>query len=198
MKHRFALLLLALTFVAGDPCRATTTEDAAKQVTSLADRYVAEFKRVYPIAFSFSGMPMERHDGIDINAPADVAKWRAFQRGLAQELAALPADSLVGRPEWTTWQFLNQTLRQDAATEVCRQELWSVSPLGWQAGLPQVAGIQPVGTDDARAQALARWRGLAAWVDQEIASTCRSRSATEPRPSPGSGPPSSPARCGRR
>jgi len=169
MKRHLVLLLLASTLVAAGPSRAATIDDPAKRVTALADRYVAEFKRVYPIAFSFSGMPLERHDGIDINAPADVAKWRAFQRGLAQELAALPADSLEGRPEWTTWQFLNQALRQDAATEVCRQELWAVSPLGWQASLPQVAGIQPVGSDDARNQALARWRGMGTWIDQEIA-----------------------------
>jgi uncharacterized protein (DUF885 family) len=54
-------------------------------------------------------------------------------------------------------------------TSICRNELWSVSPLGWQAGLPQVAGIQPVGTDEARAQALTRWRGVGAFVDREIA-----------------------------
>jgi uncharacterized protein (DUF885 family) len=169
MKHLLVLLLLASMLVAPGPSRATTVEDTAKRVTALADRYVAEYRRFYPIAYAFSGMPMEQHDGIDINAPADLAKWRAFQRGLARELAMLPADSLAGRPEWTTWQFLNHALRQDAATEVCRQELWSVSPLGWQAGLPQLADIQPVGTDGDRAQALVRWRGMGAWVDQEIA-----------------------------
>lgn len=169
MTRRLAQLLLACSLVAAVPSPAATTADSAKRVTGLADRYVAEFRRVYPISYSFSGLPVERHDAVDINAPADVAKWRAFQRGLAQELAAIPADSLVGQPEWTTWQFLNQALRQDAATEVCRQELWSVSPLGWQASLPQVAGIQPVGTDDTRTQALARWRAMGAWIDQEIA-----------------------------
>lgn len=169
MKRYIACMLIACALVDPDVSLAAPADEAAKQVTALADLYVAEFQRNYPISYSFSGMPMARHDGIDINAPADVAKWRAFQRGLAQELAAIPADSLVGRPEWTTWQFLNQALRQDAATEVCRQELWSVSPLGWQATLPQVAGIQPVGTDEARAQALTRWRGMGAWADREIA-----------------------------
>jgi uncharacterized protein (DUF885 family) len=169
MLHRLVRLLCAFTLVAAVPSLAATGEVPAQRVTALADRYVAEFRRAYPISYSFSGLPVERHDGVDINAPGEVAKWRAFQRTLAQELATIPADSLVGKPEWTTWQFLNQALRQDAATEVCRQELWSVSPLGWQASLPQVAGIQPVGTSDARAQALARWRAMGGWIDQEIA-----------------------------
>ena len=92
-----------------------------------------------------------------------------FENKLATELRRAQPEALVGQPEWVTWHFLNQALKQDAETLVCRNELWDVSPLGWQTALPQLAGIQPVGTANARAQALARWRRLPAWIDQEIA-----------------------------
>src|SRR4029079_7176171 len=78
-------------------------------------------------------------------------------------------DAFAAEPEWVTWQFLNQAVRQDQSTAICRSELWGVSTLGWQAGLPQVASIQPVGTDAARAQALSRWRSFGPYIDREIA-----------------------------
>lgn len=112
---------------------------------------------------------MERYDGVDINAPADVARWREFEKGLARELKSIDPSAFAGTPEWVTWQFLNQSLGQDAATEICRNELWSVSAFGWQAGLSQLVNIQPVGKAEEREQALSRWRKLGTWIDQEIA-----------------------------
>jgi uncharacterized protein (DUF885 family) len=90
-------------------------------------------------------------------------------KGMAAELATIDPEAFAVEPEWVTWQFLDHAFRQDAATGVCRSELWSVSAFGWQAGLSQVAGIQPVGTDEARAQALSRWRDYGPWIDREIA-----------------------------
>ena len=91
------------------------------------------------------------------------------RRALGDQLNAIRPETFAGQPEWVTWHFLNQALAEDAATDVCRSELWNVSALGWQASLSQVASIQPVGSDNAREQALARWRKVGAWVDQEIA-----------------------------
>ena len=148
---------------------AAAPADDRARVTALADRFVAEYRAKFPISFAFSGLPIERHDGIDINTPAEIAKWHEMLRGMTAELESIKADAFADQPEWVTWQFLQQALREDAETEVCREELWSVSAFGWQAGLSQVASIQPVGTEEARAQALTRWRKTGAWIDQEIA-----------------------------
>jgi uncharacterized protein (DUF885 family) len=152
-------------------CAAGQADPAAdrQHVTGLADRYVAEFKVWFPLQFEFSGLAMERHDGFDTNSPANLAKWRDFEHKLDAELHQIKPETLVGQPEWVTWHFLNQALKQDAQTLVCRNELWSVSPLGWQTVLSQLASIQPVGNGEARDQALARWRKLPGWIDQEIA-----------------------------
>lgn len=143
--------------------------DDRARVTALADRYVAEYRKHFPLSYAFSGLPVERNDGIDINSAADIARWRALMKSMGGELATIKPDGFAGEPEWVTWQFLDQAFRQDAMTAICRNELWSVSPLGWQAGLPQIAGIQPVGTDEARAQALTRWRAFGPYIDREIA-----------------------------
>lgn len=161
------LVAMLLTALASLPLHAAGDDRA--RVTALADRYVAEYQKHFPLSYAFSGLPVTRHDGIDINSAADITRWHALMKSMGGELATIGPDAFAGEPEWVTWQFLDQTFRQDAMTSICHNELWSVSPLGWQAGLPQVANIQPVGTDEARAQALTRWRGLGAFVDREIA-----------------------------
>lgn len=144
------------------------TADRAR-VTALADRYVAEFKVRFPIQYAFSGLIPDRGDGLDSNSPEELEKWYDFEKRLATVLQQIQPEAFAGQPEWVTWHFLNQALEQDAATRVCHNELWRVSPYGWQATLSQVASIQAVGTPDARTQALARWRKLDPWIEQEIA-----------------------------
>lgn len=171
-RIRCALRLLALSALGALASSSVVAADQAAKaatVTSLADRYVAEYKATFPIQYEFSGLTADRHDGIDINSPAAIAKWHAFENGLAAELHQIQPDTLAGQPQWVTWHFLNQALKQDAETLVCRNELWDVAPLGWQTALSQLATLQPVGSADARAQALARWKKLPSWIDQEIA-----------------------------
>lgn len=145
------------------------TDDRAR-VTALADRYVAAYQENFPVSYAFSGLVPKRNDGIDINAPAEIAHWHALLQGMTAELAGIKPDAFADQPEWVTWHFLNQALKQDATTAVCRNELWAdVTALGWPAALPQIASMQPVGTDEARAQALTRWRRFGPWFDQEIA-----------------------------
>lgn len=164
---RVATLLLAL--LAALPSRAE--KDDRARMTTLADRYVAEFHRAFPETYEYFGLPARPSDGtdMDINSPADIARWHKLAKRLARELATIRPDKLAGGPEWATWQFLKQAFRQDQATTACRNELWSVSAFGWQASLTQLASIQTVGTDEARARALARWRAYGSWIDQEIA-----------------------------
>jgi uncharacterized protein (DUF885 family) len=156
-----AALVLAL------PARAA--DDGRARVTALADRFVAEYQKAFPVGYSYSGLPGARNDGLDINSPEDVGRWHALMTEMSGELAAIDPAPFAGEPEWVTWQFLDHGFRQDRLTATCRNELWSVSPLGWQSSLSQVAGIQAVGSDEARAAALSRWRGVGAWVDREIA-----------------------------
>jgi uncharacterized protein (DUF885 family) len=162
---RIAPLLLVVLMVAP----AVAEDDGRARVTALADRFVTEYQKAFPIGYSFSGLPVTRNDGVDINAPADIARWHELMKGMAAELATIDPVGFAAEPEWVTWQFLDHAFRQDAATTTCRNELWSVSALGWQSSLSQVAGIQPVGSDEARAQALARWRAFGPWIDREIA-----------------------------
>jgi uncharacterized protein (DUF885 family) len=161
------LLAVVLALVA-TPIAQSASDDRAR-VTALADRFVQEYERNFPLSFAFSGLPAQRNDGLEINSPAEITRWQTSVKGMSGELASINPDAFADAPEWVTWQFLDHAFRQNLSTAACRNELWSVSSLGWQSSLSQIAAIQPVGTDEARAQALARWRALGPWVDQEIA-----------------------------
>jgi uncharacterized protein (DUF885 family) len=160
------LVLCAVSVMLSAPVSAT---DDRARVTALADRFLAGFQQNFPVSYAFSGLPVARSDGLDINTQAALEEWRRTVQGMGTELAAIDPDALVGQPEWVTWQYLQQAIRQDTATRVCRNELWSgVSALGWQSALTQIAAMQPVGTDGNRAQALARWQQFGRWIDTEI------------------------------
>src|SRR5262245_43117803 len=159
-----AMLLAAMAAL---PSSADSGDRA--RVTALADRFVAEYEKNFPVSYAFSGLPVKRNDGVDINSPEDIARWRTLMKEMGGELAAIKPDAFAGEPEWVTWQFLDQTFKQNLSTAICRSELWGVSAFGWQSGLAQIASIQPVGTDPARAQALSRWRDFGPWIDREIA-----------------------------
>jgi uncharacterized protein (DUF885 family) len=166
---RFARILLATASCAALAAPAQAADDRAR-VTALADRFVAAYQEKFPVSYAFSGLAVTRNDGIDINTQADLAAWHATLKQMSTELATISADAFVDQPEWVTWRFLDHALKQDAATLPCRNELWgNVTALGWQASLPQVAGMQPVGTDTARAEALTRWKKFGPWIDTEIA-----------------------------
>jgi uncharacterized protein (DUF885 family) len=168
MPFRSIAILLACAMFQAALAATEATDDRA-QINALADRLVQANRDKYPISFAFSGLPIDRHDGTDINAPADIAQWHGMMKDIGAELARIDPEKFANEPEWVTWQFVQQAVREDAETAICREELWSVSAFGWQATLSQVAGIQPVGSDEARAQALTRWRKTGTWVDQEIA-----------------------------
>ena len=132
---RFVATLLAV--LAALPSRADSNDRAL--VTALADRYVTEYEKNFPVSYAFSGLPVHRNDGVDINSPEDLARWHALMKQMADELAAIKPNAFAAEPEWVTWQFLNQAFRQDDLTAICRSELW-----GARAGAVPLARVRAV------------------------------------------------------
>jgi uncharacterized protein (DUF885 family) len=162
---KFAIILVL--FVTGIvPGHATMTPSAAADtVTRLADGFVAEYKHRFPFSVMYTGLPLEVQSGIDINAPRELQRWRHFVRSTEEQLAHVPESDLVGSPAWITRAYLTQGIAQARTIETCRSELWD--PDGWVFRLPWIADAQPVATAKDRREALERWNGLAAWIDQD-------------------------------
>jgi uncharacterized protein (DUF885 family) len=139
-------------------------------VSDIADRYYAFALATTPEIAYFSGVELERHDGMEDISPAARAAAAAKVDDILTELQAIDADTLVGTADWITHAYLLQELQSQVATRVCRTELWNVSQMdGWHLGYSQVAQLQPVGTPELRQQSLARWSILPAYIEQNIA-----------------------------
>jgi uncharacterized protein (DUF885 family) len=160
-----AALAVATGMWAGD----ANTADQSTRVTALADTYVAEFVKAFPEQAMFSGMTLAHHDGLTDNSLAALARWQALEDGWSSELAKIDSAQLFGKPEWVALGFLREAVESSRQLRVCRYELWPVNQLsGWPFLMTQLAAIQPVGSEQARREALARWGKLPRYLSNEL------------------------------
>lgn len=142
----------------------------AADPTRLADEYVREYMARFPEGAELSGLKVERHDGLTDNSLAGLAEWQKFEDRLAGQLDTLDLADFEGKPEWVTLGFLQEAVASSRQARICHYELWPINQLsGWQALFSQLADVQPVGSEAARADALARWSRLPRYLDNEIA-----------------------------
>lgn len=96
--------------------------------------------------------------------------WWAKQDELLISLRVIDPAPLVGRPEWVTYGVLREELEASKGIRTCRERLWTVHPInGVLPFYVAMAQMQPVGTYELRAQALARWRAFPRLIEAEIA-----------------------------
>jgi uncharacterized protein (DUF885 family) len=169
-------VLVAFLVVVTIGCGRTSSAPAAPaersdgRVRALADAYLAGFFDQFPEQATYFGVTGRRHDRLSDNSLAALRKWQAQEDRWLAEIAAIDPATIEARPLRATHAILREALESSSATRVCRAELWNVSQMtGWQVNLGYLVTIQPVGSDEARAQALARWGGLPEYLDTEIA-----------------------------
>jgi uncharacterized protein (DUF885 family) len=150
---------------------ATRADSLARQVTALADEVMQTALTRSPEIATILGLPGMRHEGLSDNSLAALRRYEAEDDAFAARVLAIDPAPLVGRAEYVTLGFLREAAQSGAQGRVCHNEYWAgVNQMfGWQVSLPRLAQVQPVGTDDLRAQALTRWRGLPRQIDNEIA-----------------------------
>ena len=164
------LALLAVIGACAPASPSPAPADPAAQVTRLADEYVAGvFERV-PELVTRRGLPGDHGRVID-NSLGALETWRRREDAWLRQLQAVDSTRLVGRPEWVTYGVLRELLESAVAVRVCRFELWNISTSvpGWQSNYTSLAGLQPVGTDSLRRQAVARIRALPRFLRTEQA-----------------------------
>ena len=148
---------------------AITPVDAVTAVNTVADAYYAHVMSTTPETAYFAGVELERHDGLHNNSLAAGAASDAAIDAMLAELQAVESDALIGDPAWITYVYLLEELEGSAGVRVCRTELWNVNQMGgWHSGYAQVAQLQPVGTEELRAQSLTRWSKFEAYIHQEM------------------------------
>jgi len=150
---------------------AVTSDELAKRVNALADRYVKEYFDAFPYQAVTAGAPDTHPDQlVDHSLPA-LESWQKREDAMLSELRTMDVASLEGRAEALTYKFLQNQLESSQRARVCHMEFWNVSPTytGWQADFALAAGGQATATDADRRDALARYSNLPKYLDDEIA-----------------------------
>jgi len=141
----------------------------AARVTALADEYLKEALSRYPEWAEFLGLAGAPHDRLTDNSLEALQAWQEKEDRWSAELSRIDASSLWGRPEWLTYGCLREIVEASRAERIARSELWPINHMsGRQAVFARLAAIQPVGTPEKRAQALARWHMVPYLLDTEI------------------------------
>jgi uncharacterized protein (DUF885 family) len=145
-------------------------EAADVQVRQLADTFLAAYFDRYPEQATLYGVPGRRHDHLTDNSLVAQKTWEAREDAWLAAIRKIDPHTIGAAPLRATYAIVRQTIEGDVAKRVCRDELWNVSQMtGWQVNDGYLVTIQPVGSDDARKDALARWGALPKYIDTEIA-----------------------------
>jgi uncharacterized protein (DUF885 family) len=150
--------------------KSVAVSPADGHVRAMADTYVAAWFDRFPESITEAGVPGLKQDKLTDNS---LEAWRAWQdredAWLAEAKQIDPA-TISAPPLRATYAILREALEGPIALRACRNELWTVSQFvnAWQVEDGDLVAIQPVGTDVARQEALARWSALPKFIDTEI------------------------------
>jgi uncharacterized protein (DUF885 family) len=142
----------------------TTSADVIASVNEVADAYYAHVMSTNPETAYFSGIELDRHDGLQDNSLAAGAANDAAIDAMLAELRSVHSDALLGDPAWITQAYLLEELEGIVGMRVCRTEVWNVNQMGgWHSGYSQVAQLQPIGTAELREQCESSTRLMVYW-----------------------------------
>jgi uncharacterized protein (DUF885 family) len=146
-------------------------EPADPRVRALADAYLDGFFQRNPDVVTLYGVPGRRHDKLPDNSLESLKAWQAKEDGWLAQAKRIDPATIELAPLRGTYAIVREALEGSIGARVCHYELWTVSQFvnGWQVQDGYLVTIQPVGTDEARKEALARWSWMPKYIDTEIA-----------------------------
>lgn len=172
MMRRFAIALVCATVAGcsgGSGAPPPKAEPPDARVKALADTFLDAYFDRNPEAATAYGVPGRHHDKLTDNSLAALRAWEAKEDGWLADLKQIDPSGIGSRPLRATYAIARQSLEGSVAKRVCRDELWPASQMtGWQVNYGYLVTIQPVGTEELRREALARWGALPKYIDTEI------------------------------
>ena len=147
----------------------TKAAPADPQVRALADTFLNAYFDRNPETATYFGVPGRHHDRLTDNSLGALKAWEGQEDRWLEEAKKIDPSTIEAPSLRGTYAILREALESSIASRVCRSELWSVSQMtGWQVNYGYLVTIQPVGTDQARQEALTRWASLPKYIDTEI------------------------------
>ena len=169
----FCACLLAVTAACRAPAEQVkptpVREPSDARVRALADAYLEGYFDRNPDAVTFYGVPGRHHDKLPDNSLDALKAWEAKEDSWLGQIKQIDPATIDAAALRGTYAIVHEALEGSVGKRVCRDEVWNVSQMtGWQVNYGYLVTIQPVGSDEARMEALARWSRLPRYIDTEI------------------------------
>ena len=162
-------LILGLAACSSPPPKPAAPPPADPAAKALADGYIAAYFDRYPEQATEYGVPGRHHDKLTDNSLDALKAWEAKEDAWLIEAKAIDPSAITTSPMRAAYAIARESIESNIGSRVCRDELWNVSQMtGWQVDDGYLVTIQPVGNEQARAEALARWALLPHYIDTEI------------------------------
>jgi len=170
-KSSLAVLLTLCACACNQQPQQPAASPSDAHVKALADTYLAAYFERNPELITQFGIPGHRQDKLTDNSLDALKAWQAREDAWLAEAKQIDPATISAPPLRATYAILRESLEGPIALRACHNELWTVSQFvnAWQVEDGYLVTIQPVGTDDARKDALARWSSLPKFIDNEIA-----------------------------
>lgn len=141
----------------------------SEKFTQLAEEYENSLFEYTPELGMFWGrtdVALDRFTDYSIEA---TAAWQQKEDYFLQALGEIDEQEIKKTSNYSTYLLFKETLENKKASRICKEELWDVNPtFGWHNKMAIVAEKQPVGTEEYRQFALARWQTFSKVVDTQI------------------------------
>ena len=166
------LAVAAVLAAAGCGAQETPQPAAAvdDRVKRLADAYLEGWFARNPDQGTFYGVPGRHHDQLPDNSLEALAAWQQKEDAWLTDARGIDPVAIQSGSLKATYAIVREAVEGSIGTRACRFELWPASQMtGWHVQFGYLVTIQPVGTAEARKEALARWGALPKYLDTEIA-----------------------------
>jgi uncharacterized protein (DUF885 family) len=166
---RFSKLMIISVSVLAACGQEASVPPEISRIEAIADQYLEEMLQRYPSTATYYSLPGSRHDDLFDNSADALIAWQAREDFFLAELTAVGAPEDIGSRDWVTYGILYDELSSSVGTRICRTELWAASTVtAWHTDMPFIFDLQPVGSPEARAEALQRLGKVAAYIDTDI------------------------------
>ncbi|HNP64327.1 MAG TPA: DUF885 domain-containing protein [Woeseiaceae bacterium] len=165
-----ALFVVSACQPSQDNPAASAGNKTQRNIETIADEFLAELLLRYPSMATSFAIEGARHDRLFDNSLEALAAWQQKEDAWLTELTATGEPAEIGSRDWVTYGKMHEALASSQASRICRKELWETSSTtAWYTGMPFIFDIQPLETDELKAQALSRLGEVDRYIDTEIA-----------------------------
>lgn len=165
-----ALFVVSACQPSQDNPAASAGNKTQRNIETIADEFLAELLLRYPSMATSFAIEGARHDRLFDNSLEALAAWQQKEDAWLTELTATGEPVEIGSRDWVTYGKMHEALASSQASRICRKELWETSSTtAWYTGMPFIFDIQPLETDELKAQALSRLGEVDRYIDTEIA-----------------------------